>query len=324
MRLDPALLAFLEHQLVQFPRPRDPNNLAAHQQRFEAAAKALPGVHVPVAIGDFKLNLGGPQPRTLAARLYHPAGAQRPVLMAYFPGGGWAASGLDSHDLLCRQLCHDLGIALVSIRLPDALEGSFLQISDDAMRALITLLGGRAQLSVNTERLLVGGDGSGAHLALQAAWRLNRQSPGAVDAALAFYPLVKPDFNTLSYRQHASSLAFSRDDAVRAWHSLLRGRFETWDERAVLLHGNAPVQRPPAVLVLAAQCDGAHDDAVALHDWLRHQGARCEFLGAPGMPHDFVRLQHASAQARQLTLDALAVFADAAGLSATVPTSGSG
>ena len=62
------------------------------------------------------------------------------------------------------------------------------------------------------------------------------------------------------------------------------------------------------VVLVAAEQDVVHDDAVHLYDWLRSVGAPCEFLGAPRMPHDFARMQHASAKARKLLLDVLEVF----------------
>jgi acetyl esterase/lipase len=68
------------------------------------------------------------------------------------------------------------------------------------------------------------------------------------------------------------------------------------------------------VVLLAAEQDVAHDDAIHLHDWLRDLGVRCEFLGAPRMPHDFARLQHASANARKLMVDACTIFRLTAGL----------
>ena len=47
----------------------------------------------------------------------------------------------------------------------------------------------------------------------------------------------------------------SRADAIRAWHGLLQGRWDLWDERAVLMHGNAPIQNPPVTVLLAAEQD---------------------------------------------------------------------
>ena len=316
MPVDPELLVFLHGLQVSHPVGRDPNDLAAYVERYEAISNALPGAEqlLPVTAGSFHLNVTACSEKTrIDARLYLPAGVKQPVLMAYFHGGGWVAGSLSSHDALCRQLCADLQVAVASVHVPHGNAG-YLQPAEQALQVLMTLLKARQILGVKLERLLVGGDGSGAHLGLQAAWRLARQTPGSVDAVLAITPLVKPDFNTASYIRCANSLTFSRDDAVRSWHTLLGGRWETWDERAVLLHGHQPIQRPPLVVILAAEQDGAHDDAVALHDWLRDAGARCEFYGAPGMVHDFVRYQHASKAARRLWLAGLNAFAEIAEL----------
>jgi acetyl esterase len=321
MPIDPELLVFLHGLQVSHPLGRDPNDLSAFVERYEAISSILPGAEqlLPVTAGSFHLNVTacGEKSR-IDARLYLPDGVKQPLLMAYFHGGGWVAGSLSSHDALCRQLCADLQVAVASVHVPHGSTG-YLQPAEQALQVLMTLLKARKKLGVDTDRLLVGGDGSGAHLGLQAAWRLARQTPGSVDAVLAITPLVKPDFNTASYIRCANSLTFSRDDAVRSWHTLLGGRWETFDERAVLLHSHQPIQRPPQVVVLAAEQDGAHDDAVALHDWLREAGARCEFYGAPGMVHDFVRLQHASKAARRLWLDTLDAFADMAELTQAKP-----
>lgn len=326
MFLDPELQQFLHKLQTLNPLPRDPNDLAAFVRRYEAISAVLPESDEPVRIsaGTFHLTVLACGEKTrLDARLYLPEKAAaghdsetsaKPPLMVYFHGGGWVAGSLASHDGFCRQLCHDLKIGIASVHLPLLPGCGFIQLAEQALQVLLALSRAREKLGVDTSRLLVGGDGSGAHLGLQAAWRLARQSPGSVDAVLAITPLVKPDFNTPSYIRNASSMTFSRDDAVRSWYSLLGGRWETWDERAVLLHSNQPVQRPPLVVVVAAEHDGAHDDAAALHDWLKEAGARCEYYGAPGMPHDFVRLQHASRRARQLVLAVLDAFASHARL----------
>ena len=311
MQIDPDLHDYIDQLQRELPLPRDPTDMAAQVQRFAAASRRLPSVLVPVTSGDFKLRPGG---KPLPARMHWPTGAQAPVLMAWFVGGAWAAGDLDTHDGLCRQLAHDLGVAVACVQLPISAGNPLLQSSESALLALRTLLEGRAKLGVQPARLLVGGDGSGGHAALQAAWRLARLQPGSVDAVLGLCPLVKPDFNTASYIRCASSPVFSRTDAIRAWHSFLHGQWELWDERAVLMHGNAPIQNPPVTVLLAAEQDVAHDDAIQLHDWLRMVGARCEFFGAPRMTHDFGRMQHASEKTRKLMKDALGAFAEIAGL----------
>ena len=318
--MDAELTLFLQGLQFSHPLPRDPNDRAAFVKRYEAISGDLPEPLVPLKVTSsaFHLNVLACGEKTrIEARLYMPdlpKAAAKPELMAFFHGGGWVAGSLASHDGLCRQLCADLKVAIASVHVTIRPEYSFIEPAEQALQVLLTLCKAREKLGVNTDRLLVGGDGSGAHLGLQAAWRMARQTLGSVDAVLALTPLVKPDFNTASYIRCANSLTFSRNDAVRSWHTLLGGRWEVWDERAVLLHGNQPVQRPPLVVVIAAEHDGAHDDAAALHDWLKESGARCEFYGAPGMPHDFARMQHASKAARHLILLALNAFASQAGL----------
>ncbi|MES2942393.1 MAG: alpha/beta hydrolase [Pseudomonadota bacterium] len=317
MLMDADILRFLQNLQTSHPLPPDPNDLVAFLQRYEAVSQALPGPPEPlrVSVGGFHVNvLACGEKSRIDARLYLPEGIKTPVLMAFFHGGGWVAGSLSSHDAFCRQLSIDLQVAVASVHVPLQPGQAFVLASEQALQVLVTLGKVRERLGANPTRLLVAGDGSGAHLGLQAAWRLARQLPGSVDAVLALTPLVKPDFNTASYIRNANSLTFSRDDAVRSWHSLLGGRWETWDERAVLLHGNQPIQRPPLVVVVAAEHDVAHDDAAALHDWLKEAGARCEFYGAPGMPHDFARLQHSSRAARHLMLSVLDAFARHAGL----------
>ena len=309
MQIEQALHDFIDETQREVPPARDPADLAAYVERYAAISRRLPSVLVPVTSGDFKLKVGG---KPLPARVHWPTGAQQPVMMAWFPGGQWLAGTLETHDGLCRQLAHDLGIAVVCVQLAPASEGPLLQTCESAVLALRTLLEGRTKLGVQPHRMLVGGDGSGAHTAMQAAWRLARAQPGSVETVLSLCPLVKPDFNSASYVRCASSPVLSRADAIRAWQQFLQGRWDIWDERAVIMHGNAPLQTTPVTVVIAAEQDVAHDDAIQLHDWLRMVGARCEFLGAPRMTADFARMQHASEKARKLMLDALAAFSEIA------------
>lgn len=313
MAIDADLQRFIDQTLRDFPLPRDPEDLRAFEQRYADASAALPKIDRPVTAVDFQLT--APE-KKLLARLYRPDAVKQPPLLVWFHGGGWCAGNLDTHDGLCRDLSFELGVAVASVHINGASEQGLLQGCDDALHAAQALLGARRRLKLDTQHFFIGGDGSGAHLALQAAWRLQRVQPAAVDAVLALYPLCKPDFNTGSYIRNARAPLFSRGDAVRAWQGLLQGRWDTWDERAVLMHGNTPLERAPVVVLVGAEFDVVHDDAIALHDWLRASSVRVEFFGAPLMPHDFVRMQHASPLAAQLTSDILAAFNDLSGLNA--------
>jgi acetyl esterase/lipase len=156
MQIEQALHDFIDETQREVPPARDPADLAAYVERYAAISRRLPSVLVPVTSGDFKLKVGG---KPLPARVHWPTGAQQPVMMAWFPGGQWLAGTLETHDGLCRQLAHDLGIAVVCVQLAPASEGPLLQTCESAVLALRTLLEGRTKLGVQPHRMLVGGDG---------------------------------------------------------------------------------------------------------------------------------------------------------------------
>src|SRR2546428_2262285 len=71
-------------------------------------------------------------------RLYRPLGtmdaARLPVLV-YFHGGGWTIGDLDTHDVLCRELCNGSGRRVVSVDYRPGPEPRFPPPVDDALAA---------------------------------------------------------------------------------------------------------------------------------------------------------------------------------------------
>ena len=87
MQVDPELLVFLHYLQVSHPVSRDPNDLTAFVDRYDAISNALPGPAEPLNVitGTFNLNVTacGEKAR-IEARLYLPEGVAQPVLMAIF------------------------------------------------------------------------------------------------------------------------------------------------------------------------------------------------------------------------------------------------
>ena len=102
----------------------------------------LGGVHVPV-------------------REYRPSGAKAtdtlPALV-YFHGGGWVIGNIETHDVLCRQLCQASGCAVFSVDYRLAPEHVFPAAYDDALAAFQWVVSQAADLHVDPKRVAVGGD----------------------------------------------------------------------------------------------------------------------------------------------------------------------
>ena len=121
-----------------------------------------------------------------------------PVLV-YYHGGGWTIGDLDTHDVLCRQLCNGAGAAVVSVDYrhgPGApLPGRRRRLPrGDALGAPPC----RASSASTPARLAVGGDSAGGNLA--AVVSILARDAG--DLPIAFQLLIYPA--TDMRRRHAS------------------------------------------------------------------------------------------------------------------------
>jgi acetyl esterase len=110
-----------------------------------------------------------------------------PVLV-YFHGGGWVIGDLDTHDVLCRQLCNLSGCAVVAVDYRMGPEYRFPAAVDDAIAATRWVRAQAQALKVDASRLAVGGDSAGGNLAAVVA--LAARDAG--DLPIAFQLLIYP------------------------------------------------------------------------------------------------------------------------------------
>jgi acetyl esterase len=229
---------------------------------------------------------GGP----LEARIYRSgAGAvEPPPLLLYLHGGGWVMGGIDPVDSPLRTLANRSGAVICSLGYRLAPETPFPGPLEDVLAALSWLAGEASFLSVDGERIVVGGDSAGGNLAAAAALAAKMgRAPRPVGQVL-IYPVLGCDFDTASYREHAEGFGLTR--ASMRWY---------WDCYASTEARRNPLAAPlraadfaglPAALVISAEHDVLRDEA---EDYAR----RLEAAGVPvtlsrydGMVHGFFRM----------------------------------
>jgi len=89
----------------------------------------------------------------------------------YIHGGGWVLGTNDGADARLEQLCNDFGLACFSVEYRLAPEHPYPAGPDDCEAAALWLAK-NARSEFGTDRLLIGGDSAGAHLAVVALLRL--------------------------------------------------------------------------------------------------------------------------------------------------------
>jgi acetyl esterase len=211
--LDPQAEALLQ-QMEDFPAVE---TLRAPQARLlTKARRPTPAEVEPVAeVTDRRINAwsGG-----LTVRVYRPAdpaGAPPPAVV-YFHGGGWVLYDLDTHDAAGRSACNGLGAVVISVDYRLAPEHPWPAAADDALAALDWVHAHAGELGVDPQRLVVAGDSAGGNLAAVTALAARDRGP-AVAAQILVYPVIAPDFTTVSYRENGDG-AYSLTTAAMRWY----------------------------------------------------------------------------------------------------------
>ncbi|MEO5844713.1 MAG: alpha/beta hydrolase, partial [Caldimonas sp.] len=114
-----ALLDLIEERGLPETQTLSPVEARAfYRDRRSFTQPAAPGVG---AVRD--AHCEGPHGR-IALRIYRPIGAGAGAAsqsgsplpgLVYFHGGGWTIGDLDTHDVLCRQLCNGSGAVVVAV-----------------------------------------------------------------------------------------------------------------------------------------------------------------------------------------------------------------
>ncbi|WP_087666838.1 alpha/beta hydrolase [Caballeronia humi] len=293
MTIDSDMLAYYRASAEAFPPLPADADARAIRQRFQDVARTFARPRgADIAVSELTVPLQG---RELNARVYRPvAAAETLPLLVYFHGGGWVVGDLDTHDALVERLAIDAHCAVASVDYRVAPEHPFPAPCDDALDALIWFAEHRSRLGFATDRLAVGGDSAGAHLAVVAARGANDRVAGLVGAQLLLYPAVRRQFESASCIANSNGPGLTNDEMKWYWQQFLSGAAPAADDvRAFPLA--EPFERTPApALIVAAAHDPLYDDAFELARFLESNGGRVELIDAHDMTHGFGRIQQHS------------------------------
>ena len=149
----------------------------------------------------------------LPARLYAASPSELPVLL-YFHGGGFTIGSIATHDVLCRQLAHLAGCAVISLDYRLAPRHKFPTAANDAWDALQWLAVHAMSLGLDGRHLAVGGDSAGGTLATVCAV-LARDAGLPLALQLLFYPGCAAHPDTASCCRKPTSPGFSATTCAR-------------------------------------------------------------------------------------------------------------
>ena len=135
-------------------------------------------------------------------------------MLLYAHGGGWVIGDLETHDAVCRTLCHHSGAVVVAVDYRLAPEHPFPAAPDDVEAALRWVAANAREIGADAARLGVAGDSAGATLVAVAAQRVAGAVP--LRAAGLIYPGVQHVGEaSASYVEHGEGKFLCANDAVK-------------------------------------------------------------------------------------------------------------
>jgi acetyl esterase/lipase len=129
---------------------------------------------------------------TLRLRKYVPAeqGPTAGAAILFMHGGGCVLGDIETHDIMCRTLCHDTGAVVFSLDYRLAPEHPFPAAVEDTVVALTWLSHEAAGLGLDRQRLAVVGDSAGAGLAAVALHETMGRLASPARAQALLYPAL--------------------------------------------------------------------------------------------------------------------------------------
>ncbi len=245
-------------------------------------------------VGEVReLSCDGPR-GPIPLRLYRPVGASTdrsallPVLV-YFHGGGWTIGDLDTHDVLCRELCNGSGAAVVSVDYRMGPEQPFPAADDDCRAATYWVRSHAAGLGLDAARLAVGGDSAGGNLAAVIAIAARDAGDLPIAFQLLIYPATDQRRAHPSHTTNGAGYLLTRETIAYYHDNYFGPSGNDLDWRASPLLRDDLSRLPPS-LVLTAGFDPLRDEGLEYADRLVAAGNRATYVCFERQIHGFITM----------------------------------
>ncbi len=237
----------------------------------------------------------------LTLREYRPinsASEARLPALVFYHGGGFTIGDLESHDVLCRELCNQAGCAVVAVDYRMGPEHKFPAAVDDCWAATRWVVGNAATLKIDQTRIAVGGDSAGGNLAAVVALMARDAQFGAIRFQLLIYPATDLAATLPSHKTNGSGYLLT--NRVMNWFmsQYIGSEKDYRDWRASPLLATSLKGLAPA-LVMTAGFDPLVDEGKAYADRLTREGVKTEYVCYEGQVHGFITMGKLIVQANQ-------------------------
>lgn len=213
-------------------------------------------------------------------------------LVVYFHGGGWMFGNMDFYSSYLKYFASKIecAVLLVDYRLSPSCR--FPTPIEDCYDALIWALDGLKYWKIDTDRVYVAGDGVGATMATSVLTLLRDRKSISVSGELLFYPLTDCRLRTESMEKYKETATLSTQELGIFIKNFSK---ELKDSLSPLMSPllNVDLTRLPPTLIIGADKDPLHDDAVLYKGALENAQNKAKVLIPENSIHGFMPFKDA-------------------------------
>lgn len=227
--------------------------------------------------------------RPAALRVYRPENETSQSAIFFAHGGSWMLGSVESHDNLCRRICHATGLTVLSAEYGLAPENPFPHQTEDCLRIYQWVRTHATDLSIDPDGLIVCGDSSGANLVAVLCHELRARGAPMPLAQILIYPSValSKHRSYASWQTYGKGFLIGENSLARTMKLYLPNAADIEDPRASPLLYPHFTGQPPA-LVITADHDPIRDGGREYAGRLIAAGVDTRFVEYPGTIHGFL------------------------------------
>ena len=287
LQLDPQIAALLERAKESGAPELQTLSPTKARELYVEGVKLITGT--PPQIGAVEDHIIATADAALPTRLYRPgatSSAPLPILV-YFHGGGWSFGSIETHDHICRWLCAESEMLVLSVDYRLGPEHKFPAAVNDAIAATQWAADNASALGADPAKLCIGGDSAGGNLAAVTTLQARDNGGPAIAFQLLIYPATDMSMSYPSHAAFGDGLRLTRPLMVWSVSNYLRDGNDITNPRASPLLAADHSGLPPALIITAA-FDPLRDEGKAYADKLSGAGVPVQYICAEGVIHGFV------------------------------------
>lgn len=291
--VDPGMMKFYKALSAESP-PESANWPLDEQRRAWNAVCARFRAPLPQGIAVADMELGG-----VPCQVFRPAGEGLKPGLIYFHGGGFVLGGPQTHGDMCAEMAKGADVVSVLVDYRLAPENPHPAQMEDALAVLAWLRKHGAEIGMNPDRIVGGGDSAGGMMTATLSLYLRKHGMKPLAGMVLIYPGLSNSCDSPSYIRNADAPCLTRDEMIFFIASYMgpAGNPNWTDPIAVPLLEHDFSTLPPAFITVAGH-DPLYDDGVAFHEKMLAAGNRSELRIEPALAHSYMRARNHSAPAK--------------------------